>query len=368
MIVAAAVLLLALIASRWRDRRDVVSGFLEADDVRVGSRVGGRVRAVHVEEGQHVTAGALLVELEPFDLQEELAHAAAQLAGAEAALALLEAGERPETIARAQARRDELAADLELLLAGPRPQEIEAAKARVALAGAELELARKDHERASSLTEDRVTSQAVLDRAENELEVADATLQVREQELALLEEGSRKEEIAAGRARLAEAEAELALAQAGARREEIDEARARVEAGRAAVHAIERSIEELSIRTPIDSMVEGIELEPGDLVVSQTPVLTLIDPTSLWVRTFVPEDRLDLATGMQVHLTVDALPGERFPGEIVFVSRKAEFTPGNVQTKEDRVKQVFRVRVRLTGERERLRAGMIADVHLDDVE
>lgn len=360
-----AALWLALLVGNGRSGPYVVSGFLEADEVRVGSRVGGRVARVLVEEGAAVGAGDLLVELEPFDLAERRAEAEAELAARRAEHARLSAGFRPEEVAQGAARRDQIDAELRRLVDGPRRQEIEAGRARAALAEAELELARLDHERARTLRAENVASEEAVDRAKSRLSVAEAELEVRRQELALLEEGTRAEEVERARAELAEADAALALLRAGYRAEEVAQAAAAVAAAEANLRALDTRLRELRIVAPCAGRVETIDLRPGDLVATDAPVLSLLDPARLWVRAYVPEDRLTLRLGDAVDVGVDAFPDERFRGRVGFIARGAEFTPRNVQTPEERAKQVFRVKVYLEEGLDRLRPGTPADVWID---
>ena len=114
------ILVAALWWSQWQSDTLVVSGFVEADQIPLGSRVGGRVEVVHVQEGDRVEAGATLLELEPFDLNEQRAGAAAGLASSQAELAPQEAGLRSKELAQVRARRDRLTAQLERLVNGPR--------------------------------------------------------------------------------------------------------------------------------------------------------------------------------------------------------------------------------------------------------
>ena len=358
-----------LVGALWwsQERSDAltVSGFVEADQIRLGSRIGGRVGVVHVKEGDRVEAGATLLELEPFDLVEQRAGAAAALAGARAELGRQESGLRSEEVARARARRDGLTAQLERLVNGPRDQELATGRKWVELAVAELEFATIEEARARKLHESGVESAELLDRALTSRRVAQATLAVRREELALLEEGTRKEDLAAMRAELAEAAAALALAEQGYRREEIEQARAAVAAAEATLAAVDRRLEELAIRAPVAGLVEAITLRPGDLVGANAPALSLLDPSRLWVRAYVPEGRLRLVIGQEVTLRVDPFPDETFRGRVSFIARDAEFTPGNVQTPEERSKQVFRIKVDLLEGLDRLRPGMSADVMLD---
>src|SRR5438093_582260 len=173
----------------YAQRRKVpfrVSGFIEADEIRVGSRVGGRIAKVTAEEGQKVRKGDVLVELEPFDLLESRARAGAELASARSEHAKLVAGSREEEIAQAKAKRGQAAARLEKLTAGPRRQEIATARARLELAEAELELAELAFDRAKKLFQEDVSSRENLDRATSERKTAQASAHVRREELALL--------------------------------------------------------------------------------------------------------------------------------------------------------------------------------------
>lgn len=308
----------ALAAALWFSQRQTgpykVSGVVEADEIRVGSRVGGRVKSVAVSEGARVKEGDLLVTLEPFDLTDRRAEA--------------------------EARCQQLTAQLDKLEKGPRPQEVEAAKARLAAAEAQKGLAQLTFDRVKKLVAEKNASVDQLDRATNDLKAAEANAEALSQEVKLLEEGSRKEDVAAGRAFLAAARASLSM--------------------------IDRQIEELSIKSPLDGVVEALDLQPGDLVAANAPVLSIMDTRHLWIRAYVPEGRSGLAVGKSFKVTLDSFPNERLAGRLTFVARQGEFTPGNVQTPEERSKQVFRIKVAIDGPVDRLRPGMAGDVWLED--
>ncbi|MEQ8766424.1 MAG: HlyD family efflux transporter periplasmic adaptor subunit [Planctomycetota bacterium] len=356
----------ALLWDQYREEPDWVSGFLEADEIRVGSRIGGRIGRVLVEEGQSVASGDVLIELEPYDLLAQKAQAVATLAERQASLRRLESGYRPQEIAQAKARRDRLSVRVEELVHGAREQEVRAAQARLDQAEAELELAQAEHRRVQNLFEDRVLSRDELDRAQSRLRVAGAAVTTRQEELALLKEGAREEVIRQARADLEEAEQALALMEQGYRDEDIESAQANVQAAEAAIARIDAQLDELIIRAPRDAIVEALDLEPGDLVAPEAPVLSLLDPNSLWIRTYLPENRLDIKVGAHVSVRVDSYPGKELLGQVTFVARQGEFIPGNVQTPEDRSKQVFRMKVTLLDVDDVLRPGMAADVHLED--
>jgi multidrug resistance efflux pump len=113
--------------------------------------------------------------------------------------------------------------------------------------------------------------------------------------------------------------------------------------------------------------VEALELRPGDLTAPGAPVLSLRDTSRMWVRAYVPENRLDIRLHQEMTVTVDSFPGQPFRGAVTFIAPEAEFTPANVQTPEERSKQVFRIKVTLREGLEQLRPGMAADVWLGAV-
>ena len=360
---AVIVLLAALFYSQYRPQPLKVSGVVEADEIRVGSRVGGRVRLVEAVEGKPVKVGQLLVELEPFDLREQQAQAEANLAASQAAWQKMTQGFRAEELAQAKARRDQLAAKLAELQAGPRKEEIAAAAAQVDLAEAQLKLAQLTFERIKASFDRNAASQDEMDRATSELNVARARVAAQNEVLAELRAGTRLEQIDQAKAQLAEAEQAWQLYVNGYRKEDVAQAKAAVAAAQAALDSIQRRLEELTVRAPVDGVIEAVDLQPGDLVAANAPAISLLDTKDLWVRAYVPEN-LPVQLGRQVRVTVDAYPRRQFVGRITFVARQAEFTPSNVQTVEERSKQVFRIKVTLTEGLDVLRPGMIADVWL----
>jgi multidrug resistance efflux pump len=124
-------------------------------------------------------------------------------------------------------------------------------------------------------------------------------------------------------------------------------------------------MEELQIRATVDGVVEAVELQPGDLVAANAPVLSLMDTGRLWIRAYIPQQFLGMDVGSQVRVSVDGIPDQEFAGRVTFLARQAEFTPRNVQTPEERAKQVFRAKIELVEPGPKLRPGMTVDVWLD---
>ncbi len=253
-------------------------------------------------------------------------------------------------------------ARLDALVAGPRKQEKEAAQGRLREAEAQLKLARQTYERVSGLVSSRATTREELEQATERLEAAQAVVVVRHQEIDLLNAGTRKEEVREAQAKVEEAKQGWLLAKNGFRVEVIEQARAAHDAAEAELAAIRQRLAELTINSPVSGTVEALELQPGDIVAASAPVLSIIDDAHLWVRAYLPENRLNMQTGQAVWVVVDSFPDKRFKGEMTFVSRQAEFTPSNIQTPEERSKQVFRIKVTLREGLDQLRAGMAADL------
>ncbi len=361
----ASVLIGILVASQQTAKPLKVSGYIEADEIRLGSRVGGRVHAVHIEEGDTVRPGELLLELDPFDLLALRAEADAQLQAKTAEYHKLKAGFREEEIAEVEAKFRQLSADLEKLKNGPRPQEIDVAKAEFESAHADFELQKKKHERIVSLFEKGVATKDELDQADKGLEAAQALINARQKQLDLLLAGTRPEEIAAAKAGMEQAQAAWKLRKKGNRQEDIDQAHASMRAAQSALDAMDRQIAELKVYAPLAGTIQAVDLHPGDLVKANSPVLSMLDNRHLWVRAYVPENHLNLSLHQKLKVTVDSYPEESFTGEITFISEQAEFTPRNVQTPEERSKQVFRIKVHLVDGLDKVRAGMGADVWLE---
>lgn len=163
-------------------------------------------------------------------------------------------------------------------------------------------------------------------------------------------------------------DAERAAMVARAQEKIVEAARMRVVQARAQLADIDAQLAEMQVKVPSDSVLEVLSVKVGDVVGANREVATLILPQNLWVRVFVPEPWLGLIkVGEPVRVRVDSFPGKDFDGTVEQVNRQAEFTPRNVQTVEDRIKQVFGVKIRLSNKEDKLRAGMSADVVFPNV-
>lgn len=354
---------LKYLSGRASSERLVLSGTIEADEIHIGSKVGGRIAAVLVKEGQEVKQGEPIIRFERYDLDAKRVDAIAAVAQAEANLQKMRNWYRPEEVAAARAQAEAAWMNYEQAHNGPRKQEIDAARADLGAAEADYEVAKATLARTAKLVSSGVLSEQEYDNAKSAYDRAGARREAARQKLELLLAGTRKEEIDRADRLFKQAKANLELVQRGARKEDIDAAKAQLERAKAALQQIETQLAELEVKAPADAFVEVLQVRPGELINPNSPVATLVEVDRLWVRVYVPEpEKGDVQLGREVSVTVDTFRGENFHGRIEEIASRGEFTPRNVQTRDERTHQVFGVRVRLDNSGRKLSAGMAADV------
>ncbi|HVE65914.1 MAG TPA: efflux RND transporter periplasmic adaptor subunit [Thermoanaerobaculia bacterium] len=283
---------------RRKPRPVVLSGTIEAHTTNVGSRVGGRVEELFVREGAQVDAGQPIARLETEAIDWQ--------------------------IAEQQAAIDLSRAQLEKARAGPRDEEIRRAQAV-------WENAERERRRLSSLLREGVIPRSAYD---------DAAMQARtaSEELRILNEGTRPED--------------------------IDAARAQVERDSRRLGTLREQRAEARVVSPVKGIVQAIGVRPGDLVAPNAPVAEIVETQELWVRVFVPETQLGLVRlGAPTEVMVDSFPDRRYRGRITQISPRGEYTPRNLQTRIQRADQVFGMKVTLEPHAD-LKPGMAAEVDL----
>jgi HlyD family secretion protein len=322
------------------------SGTVETREIQVGSKVGGRVTEVAVEEGQMVKAGAALVRFEADELK-------------------MERGNRPEEIAQAEATAQAQKAMLEEAKNGPRVQELAQAKADYDASVADEKNAQVNWERMQTLVRGDTVSKQQYDDA---VALRDSTAQRTEsarQRLKMLEEGTRKEDLDAAEQRFKQAEAAAELMRRGYRREDIDAARGRLAQAQAQVAELDARLREAELDAPTDGVVETVSVRPGDLVPAGRIVMTMLEPSQLWVKIYIPETDLGrVRLGQVASVEVDSFRGREFAGHVDQISSQAEFLPRNVETRDDREHQVFGAKVYVDNSNGVLKSGMSATVQL----
>ncbi len=327
-LVVVAALSIAPVACRSQAPANAVtaSGYVEATEVHVSPQVGGRILARHVAEGDRVAVGQTLAELDTTDT----------------ALALR----------RAQADRDQADAQLQLLLAGARSEDIRQAQAQVAGAEADAGAARDD-----------------LGAAETDLTRFDTLLRANSGTGKQRDDAASRRDVAQARLRAAEervraAREGLARLQAGARPQEIQAARARLAAGEAQIATLQQNLADAVLKSPVAGIVTQKLVDAGETIAPRTPVVAIADLDRPWANVYVGERSVpNIRLGQSATLRTDA-GGAGIPGTITFISPKAEFTPRNVQTAEERSKLVYRVKVTVDNRNGVLKQGMPVEAEI----
>lgn len=352
----------ALIA---RNGRNAYSGTIETREIEIGSKIGGRVIAVPIEEGQAVKAGDVLVRFECDELQAQRTQAAAQASEAQADLDRMLRGNRPEEIAEADATAAAQKAAMQAAINGPRPQELAQAQADFAAAKADAANASTYYERMAKLAATDTISRQQFDDARDKRDAAAQRAESARQRLALLQAGTRPEDVRTAQARYAQAQAAATLAQRGFRKEDIAAARDRLAQAQGRVAELDARLKEAVLTAPDDAVVEVVSVRPGDLVPANRIIINLLEPSQLWVKVYIPEtDLARVHLGQAATVRVDSYSGRAFTGHVRQIASQAEFLPRNVQTRSDREHQVFGAKVYVDNPQGILKSGMTATVRL----
>jgi len=308
-----------LLAFRWpwqsvdESRQIELSGTVEAREIDLAFQVGGRIATLRVDEGDSVQIEQEVATLDAHDFELALSNAIAQAEAAQAALAALRAGTRI--------------------------QELRVAEAQLAKAQADLDYIRVEFKRIADLVTKKLAAQDQLDQARQRQNVALAGVEQALQNLALLREGPR--------------------------REDIDQAAATLRARQATVETTRRQLEYTRLQSPVAGMVSVRLVEAGEIVSPGKTVLRIAELSRPWVRAYLNEkDLTRVRLGQAAQIRIDGLPGKVFEGRLSFISPTAEFTPKTVETHALRVDMVYRVKVQVDNPDGVLKLGQPADVVL----
>jgi len=292
------------------DSKVFISGNIEATEVDLSFRIGGQIKRLSIEEGDRVGAGKVVAELDTDTLLAQKGAAEAEIGNARAVLDELEAGTRKEVI--------------------------QAARAAAKAAESRMVNARAEYERYLPLLKEGAVSQSIFDAREMTYRVATEDYNNAKERLVELEVGPREEQIRAARARLERAKWEL-------KRIELD---------------LEHSI----LESPVNAVVLVKANELGEVVLPGATVATVAAIDEVWLKGYIGEGFLGkVKLGQLAEVTTDSYPGKKYLGRVTFISSRAEFTPKNVQTQEERIKQVYRVKVTIPNREQELKIGMPAE-------
>jgi HlyD family secretion protein len=286
-------------------------GVVEVQEVRLGSKIGGRIAEVLIREGDIASAGQLLVRFEMPEMEAQRVQQVARIAKLEA-----------------EWRKAEN---------GPRTEEIEQARGDLDSAAADLKVSQEDFDRASQLYQKGAMARADYDAARATRSRSQGRFDAASYRLKLLLAGTREEEKQAARAQLEESQGKLL---------EID-----------------ANLAEAQVRAPERCFVEVVGVRKGDLVAPNTTILRVLRADDIWVKVYVPETDLGkVRMGQKVSVTNDSYPDQPMEGVVFYIASESEFTPRNIQSVDERRHQVFGVKVRVNDPKGIFKAGMAAEV------
>jgi multidrug resistance efflux pump len=351
----------------WRNGRGVLKlpGVVEIQEVRLASKIGGRIKEVRIAEGEFTEADDPLIVFDIPELEAQIEQQEARVAAAEADAAKARNGPRPQEIQVAWAAM--LMAFDRWLKAenGFRPEEIRQARDDLKAAEADLKLAQEEFRREEQLVVGTAGKQADYDIARANLNRARAREQAAKDKLDLYLTGTREEDKAEAAADFARAYANYDVLEAGTRYEDIDAAEARAAEARGRLHELEANRAEAIVRAPGKVLIEVLAVRKGDVVAPNQPILRVLSAADMWVKIYVPETELGkVRLGQDAEVTVDSYPGKRFAGTVIQVAAVSEFTPRNVQSADERKHQVFGIKVRVNDPQGVFKSGMAAEVTL----
>ena len=356
--------------------RILISGNIELEEVNIAFKTAGRLIERTVDEGDMVHKGQIIARLDRDQLVAQqhretagLQSSEFQLGQAETSLAWQKATLAADV---AQKRADLAAAEAKLaeLRNGSRPQEKQDARAAVEAAEAEAARAKNDWQRAQTLYKNDDISTAQFDEYRNRFDSTAASLKSARERESLVLAGPRQEEIDAQTAQVERARAALAMAEANSlemkrREQEITTRRAETARSKASLELIGTQLSDTIVESPVDGVVLVKAADPGEVLAPGTSVVTIGDIDHPWLRGYVNEtDLAKVKIGSKARVTTDSYPGKTYDGRVSFISSEAEFTPKQIQTQQERVKLVYRVKIEVENPRHELKSNMPADAEI----
>ncbi len=358
------------------DGRILISGNIELEEVNIAFKTGGRLIERDADEGDAVKKGQVLARIDRDQLLAQRDRESAALESATSQLAQAETAldwQRATLAGDLEQRRADVASNEARLLElrnGSRPQEKQEAHAVVEAAQAELERAKRDWDRAQPLYKNDDISTAQYDQYRNRWESAAASLKQAQEREALVVAGPRAEVIEAADRQVQRARGALKVAEANSlelkrREQELVARRAEIERAKANIALIDSQLADTVAVSPSDGVVLVKAADPGEVLSAGTTVLTVGDIDRPWLRGYINETELGrVKIGSKARVTTDSYPGKVYDGRVTFIASQAEFTPKQIQTNEERVKLVYRVKIEVANPRRELKSNMPADAEI----
>ena len=349
--------------SYWQKDPLVFSGTVETREIRVGSKIGGRVTEVLAQEGKDVAAGTPLVRIDVSEISQQVRQSEARIGQQKARLEALQLGSREEEKAQAREAVAVAKAQLDAVRNWPRPEEVGQARTTLAAAEADVADAQATLERTQRLAETGDAPRSDLDSARFAVERAVERRNTQKKALELLLNGSRPEDIRAAEHKYRQAVEAERLVLKGPRPQEVEDSRMQLREAEARLAQLKVQLEEGEIRAPGAARVEVVSVRPGDVVAPNQPIAKLLEQDQLWVRIYIPEPQLGLIkVGERVKVKIDTFPDREFAGIVEQINSQGEFTPRNIQSRNERNHQVFGVKVTVENKDGAIKSGMAADV------
>lgn len=353
-----------------------LSGNIELTQVDIAFKAPGRLAVLQVTEGAAVKKGDVLAQIDRAATQGQKVR---EQAGLESAT-----GQLAQTITAVQFQQETTDSDLELrradvraaeahlaeLLAGTRTQEVQAARAQLEDSRNWLAQAKRDWDRAQVLFKDEDISAAQYEQFRSKHESMTQSFRQAQERLGLLEEGPRKETIDTARAQLDRAKAALRLSQASKfelkrRQQELAVRRAEIDRAKAGISIIDAQLDDTTVASPIDGIVLVKSAEQGEIIAAGATIASIGDLAHPWLRAYINEKDLGrVKIGSAVKLTTDSFPGKTYNGRISFIASEAEFTPKQIQTADERVKLVYRIKIDVDNPNQELKSNMPVDAEI----
>lgn len=372
--IAAAVLILAGSGGeKTGDPAINVSGSIEVTEIQAGFQIPGTIVSLLLQEGDSVRKGELLARLDSSDLDQSIRTAQASAAVIESQLPQLETKielsrqQETQQVKAAEAKMQEAQLRWESLSKGSRTEDIDRARYAAEQTQQVLEFNRREYERGENLYREGAMAAQQRDALKNQYDVSVQQHRQAQEVYKLAQAGPRTEDReAAGKlAEQAKANYELAQTQVletkqleqqrGVFHSQIDQARQKV-------REAELQRRHTKLYSPVDGTVLTRVCEPGEVVGAGGTVLTLANLSEVYMKGYVSETDLGkVRLGQSVDVSTDTFPGKVYRGEIYYIASEAEFTPKNLTTKEERIKLVYRIKIKLANPGYELKPGMIAD-------
>ncbi|MGE4282232.1 MAG: HlyD family secretion protein, partial [Clostridia bacterium] len=370
-----------LVGCGGKSKSIVLSGTIEATEVDLNAEISGKVIIISKDEGSSISAGDIIVSVDPSSAALQVGSAEAAVKAAEAKLGELEAGSRAEELKQAEAAVEAAKAKLDELNAGSRSEQVAQAEATYIQTQQGVTTAQKNYDyrmqnvkKFQQLFQNGGTSRQQADDAQNladtayqQLANAKAQMKIAEEQLDLLRNGATSETIRAAQANYEQALARLELLQNGATAQAITQARANVEQLQAALDTAKLQLNKYDIRSPMQGVLLYKNVELGQFVSPGTIIGTVETNDSYWIKVYLPQKHNGKITrNEKVRITTSALKGEEIEGTVIFKSPRAEFTPKNIETTEAKEENtVIAIKVRIDSHINKLSPGMTANVYID---